>query len=62
MQNRTIARELSLLILGQKADRSPATTEQLLAQALTSLHSHLREVLDQSADQLQQAQQALFES
>ncbi|WP_295456242.1 transcription antitermination factor NusB [Synechococcus sp. UW140] len=62
MQNRTIARELSLLILGQKADRSPATTEQLLAQALTSLHSHLREVLDQSADQLQQAQQALLES
>ncbi|MDA1170730.1 MAG: transcription antitermination factor NusB, partial [Cyanobacteria bacterium] len=31
-------------------------------QALTSLHSHLREVLDQSADQLQQAQQALLES
>ncbi|NBQ19998.1 MAG: transcription antitermination protein NusB [Synechococcaceae bacterium WB8_3_299] len=62
MQNRSIARELALLILGQKADRTPSSCEQLLAQALTSLNSHLREALDQSADQLQQAQQALLDS
>jgi N utilization substance protein B len=62
MQNRSIARELALLILGQKAEKSPTTSEQLLAQALTSLNSHLREALDQSADQLQQAQQALLDS
>ena len=45
MQNRSIARELALLILGQKADRTPSSCEQLLAQALTSLNSHLREGL-----------------
>ena len=59
MQNRTIARELALLILGQLQDRQvpeASTTEQLLAQAMASLNSHLRESLDQAAEELQQAQ------
>ena len=65
MQNRTIARELALLILGQLQDRhvpEASTTEQLLAQAMASLNSHLRESLDQAAEELQQAQQALLDS
>ena len=65
MQNRTIARELALLILGQLQDRhvpEATTTEQLLAQAMASLNSHLRESLDQAAEELQQAQQALLDS
>ena len=40
MQNRTIARELALLILGQLQDRhapEATTTEQLLAQAMACL-------------------------
>jgi N utilization substance protein B len=66
MQNRTISRELALLILGQLPDRLSLTAtngaDQLLAQALASLHSHLREALDRSAEDLQQAQQSLLES
>ena len=65
MQNRTIARELALLILGQlqdPGDRGDQSTEQLLAQAMASLNSHLRESLDRSAEELQQAQQSLLDS
>ncbi|MEB3241640.1 MAG: transcription antitermination factor NusB [Synechococcus sp.] len=65
MQNRTIARELALLILGQLQDsaaKDGLSTEQLLAQALASLNSHLRESLDRTAEELQQAQQALLDS
>ncbi len=65
MQNRTIARELALLILGQLQEfgqRGDLSTEQLLAQAMASLNSHLRESLDRSAEELQQAQQSLLDS
>ena len=64
MQNRSIARELALLILGQFNERSsgPVPADQLLAQALSSLNSHLREGLDRTEQQLQQAQQALLDS
>ena len=64
MQNRSIARELALLILGQFNERSsgPVPADQLLAQALSSLNSHLREGLDRTEQELQQAQQALLDS
>ncbi|MCF8132231.1 MAG: transcription antitermination factor NusB [Synechococcus sp.] len=64
MSDRSIARELALLILGQRsgrAERAPGV-DQLLAQALASLASHLRDALDRSAEDLQQVQQALLES
>lgn len=64
MQNRSIARELALLILGQFNERAsgPVPADQLLAQALSSLNSHLREGLDRTEQELQQAQQALLDS
>jgi transcription antitermination protein NusB len=71
MQSPTLARELALLMLGQVNDRdgagadarlADASLETLLRQALTSLGQHLREVLDRSAADLQQAQQDLLDS
>jgi N utilization substance protein B len=74
MQSRTLARELALLMLGQISDRGPAATaagtaaladgslEALLQQALTSLSQHVRDALDRSAEDLQQAQQELLDS
>lgn len=71
MQSRTLARELALLMLGQVSDRGdsagappPADTslEVLLQQVLASLSQHVREALDRSADDLQQAQQDLLDS
>jgi transcription antitermination protein NusB len=73
MQPPTLARELALLMLGQVQDRDHAAEaadlklsqldlDALLRQALTSLGQHLRESLDQSAEELQQAEQQLLES
>ena len=74
MKSRTLARELALLMLGQVNDRGPAATaagtaalsdgslEGLLHQALTSLSQHVRDALDRSAEDLQQAQQELLDS
>jgi N utilization substance protein B len=64
MQNRSIARELALLSLGQCNERAsgPVPADQLLAQALSSLNSQLREGLDRTEQELQQAQQALLDS
>jgi N utilization substance protein B len=74
MQSRTLARELALLMLGQVNDRGPTATsagtaaltegslEGLLHQALTTLSQHVRDALDRSAEDLQQAQQELLDS
>ena len=69
MQSRSLSRELALLMLGQVSDRSapPAASadpslESLLIQALNSLQQHVRDALDRSAVQLQQAQQELLDS
>jgi N utilization substance protein B len=69
MQSATLSRELALLMLGQVSDRdggearlADASLETLLLQVLTSLGQHLREVLDRSAADLQQAQQQLLDS
>ncbi|MCX5947057.1 MAG: transcription antitermination factor NusB [Cyanobacteria bacterium] len=74
MQSRTLARELALLMLGQVNDRGPTATsagtaaltegslEALLHQALTTLSQHVRDALDRSAEDLQQAQQELLDS
>jgi N utilization substance protein B len=65
MQSRTLARELALLTLGQVSDRAPAPDtplETLLQQALTSISQHVREALDRSAEDLQQAQRQLLDS
>ena len=72
MQSRTVARELALLMLGQTSDRSdraPAAAQlsdrslaDLLHQALAGLQVHVREALDRSAEELQQAEQQLLDS
>ena len=67
MQSRTLARELALLMLGQLPDRGAAPVddlpmETLLQQALASLSQHVRDSLDRSAEDLQQAQQQLLDS
>jgi N utilization substance protein B len=71
MQSRTVARELALLMLGQTSDRKPAGAaapaadtglDTLLHQALASLSQHVREALDQAANDLQAAQQQLLDS
>ncbi|MCS5693170.1 transcription antitermination factor NusB [Cyanobium sp. FGCU-6] len=68
MQSRTLSRELALLMLGQTSDRSGApvaadtSLEALLHQALASLSQHVRDALDRSAEDLQQAQQDLLDS
>jgi N utilization substance protein B len=69
MQSRSLSRELALLMLGQVSDRAAATAppaepslESLLMQALNSLQQHVRDALDHSAADLQQAQQELLDS
>jgi len=69
MQSRTLSRELALLMLGQTSDRGAQGEsmpdqgmESLLQQALTTLHQHVREALDRSAEDLQMAQQELLDS
>ncbi|HRD41200.1 MAG TPA: transcription antitermination factor NusB [Prochlorococcaceae cyanobacterium AMR_MDS_5431] len=65
MQNRTVARELALLILGQIHEPhsvSQLSIEQLLHKSLNSLTQHVREGLDCAAIDLQQAQQFLLDS
>lgn len=74
MQSRTLARELALLMLGQISDRderqasaaqrelSDSSLSDLLQRALTGLQEHVREALDRSADDLQNAQQQLLDS
>ena len=69
MQSRSVARELALLMLGQISDRQPASDlsrttplDALLLQALASLSQHVREALDQSATDLEEAQQRLLDS
>lgn len=69
MQSRTVARELALLMLGQTSDRSAAPEQvsdrsltDLLHQALAGLQVHVREALDRSAEELQQAEQQLLDS
>jgi N utilization substance protein B len=66
MKSRTLARELALLMLGQVSDRAAASPdlsmEALLQQVLASLAQHVREALDSSAADLQQAEQQLLDS
>ena len=65
MQSRTLSRELALLMLGQVNDRQPpaeTSLETLLQRALASLSQHVREALDHSAADLQQAEQHLLDS
>ena len=73
MQSRTVARELALLMLGQVSDRSAAGSvatataagtglDALLQQALATLSQHVRDALDQAANDLQAAQQQLLDS
>ncbi|MFN9695613.1 MAG: transcription antitermination factor NusB [Synechococcaceae cyanobacterium] len=69
MQSRTLSRELALLMLGQVSDRAATAPpsaepalESLLIQALNSLQQHVRDALDRSAVDLQQAEQELLDS
>ncbi|MFN6131604.1 MAG: transcription antitermination factor NusB [Synechococcaceae cyanobacterium] len=69
MQSRTLSRELALLMLGQDSDRAATAPpsaepalESLLIQALNSLQQHVRDALDRSAVDLQQAEQELLDS
>nr|AUG32398.1 transcription antitermination protein NusB [Paulinella longichromatophora] len=65
MQNRTVARELALLILGQVQEHrsfSQFSIDQLLYNSLNSLAQHVREALDSAAIDLQEAQQSLLDS
>jgi N utilization substance protein B len=74
MQSRTLARELALLMLGQTSDRDARQADSvqrdladsaltdLLHRALAGLQDHVRDALDRSADDLQNAQQALLDS
>jgi N utilization substance protein B len=65
MPSRSISRELALLMLGQVSDRVPPADlplDSLLQQALASLAQHVREALDNSELDLQQAQQQLLDS
>ena len=68
MQSRTLARELALLMLGQVSDRGSGAEaptgsfDVMLQQAVTTLSQHVREALDRSAEDLQQAQQRLLDS
>jgi len=74
MQSRTLARELALLMLGQTSDRderqpgsalpdlADSSLTELLHRALAGLHQHVREALDRSAEDLQNAEQCLLDS
>ena len=68
MQSRTLSRELALLLLGQISDRGTSASgssakalpdggmDVLLQQALTTLHQHVRDALDRSAEDLQDSE------
>lgn len=74
MQSRTLARELALLMLGQTSDRderqpgigqvdlADSSLTDLLHRALAGLNQHVREALDRSAEDLQNAEQRLLDS
>jgi N utilization substance protein B len=66
MKSRTLARELALLMLGQVSDRAAADPslpmESLLQHAIACLGQHVREALDRSAGDLQQAERELLDS
>ena len=66
MKSRTLARELALLMLAQVSDRAAPNPdlplETLLQQALSSLAQHVRESLDRSAADLQEAERELLDS
>ena len=67
MQSKSIARELALLVLGQVNEKSNKYSDitslnYLLNKALDSLTEHWREGLDDSAKQLEEAQQELLDS
>ncbi|MBU6249680.1 MAG: transcription antitermination factor NusB [Cyanobacteria bacterium REEB417] len=74
MQSRTLARELALLMLGQTSDRderqpgigladlTDSSLTDLLHRALAGLNQHVREALDRSAEDLQNAEQRLLDS
>jgi N utilization substance protein B len=70
MQSRSLSRELALLMLGQTKDRGgppgrgmeDVSLDQLLQQAQMSLSQHVRDALDRSAEDLQQAHNDLLES
>ena len=60
MGNRSLSRELALLVLGQVSDRDHRSSvkadlslESLLEQALDGLNQHWRDVLDASAEDLE---------
>ncbi len=67
MQSRSIARELALLVLGQisenlDSDMNKDSVELLIYKALSSLSDYWKEGLDNSAENLQNAQQNLLDS
>ena len=74
MQSRTLARELALLMLGQTSDRderqaqaaqrdlADSSLTELMHRAISGLQEHVREALDRSAEELQNAQQQLLDS
>jgi N utilization substance protein B len=70
MQSRSLARELALLMLGQTKDRGGhggratehGSLDHLLQQAQIGLSQHVREALDRSAEDLQQAHSELLDS
>ena len=67
LKTRSISRELALLVLGQISDKeivglNTISLEGLMNRALESLTDHLREGLDNSARELENAQQELLDS
>lgn len=64
MRSRSIARELALLTLSQLDEKGSGNEplEQLLLAAMTTIESHVREALDQSAQDLHNAEQRVLDS
>jgi len=64
--SRSLARELALLTLGQVSDKKksthPPALEDLLLAALTTLHGHMQDSLERSAQDLLMAEQEALES
>jgi len=63
--SRSLARELAFLILGQISDKTTThdlTLDDLLLAALATLHGHMRDALERSAQDLHAAQQHALES
>ena len=66
MRSKSIARELSLLILGQMSDKDKfsiddTTLEALLSKALDSLTQHWQDSLDECSKKIESAQQELLD-